>query len=57
MSKKGNEIREIYCDAKNCVYNVQDCKCTAQSVSIGTKNACSCTDTLCGTFTLGSSPQ
>jgi len=52
MAKRNHEIEGIYCDAKNCVYNVGDCRCNAGHVSIGTKNACSTSETLCGTFTL-----
>jgi len=53
MNKKTvKEIGEIYCDAKNCVYNEGDHKCMAGSISVGSQNACSCNETLCATFTL-----
>ncbi|MBR2411845.1 MAG: DUF1540 domain-containing protein [Clostridia bacterium] len=50
MSKKCNEKCNILCEAKNCVYHSTDSKCTASSIKVGSKNACSCSDTCCDTF-------
>lgn len=53
MHKKNpNALHGIHCDAKNCIYNAENCACTANEISVGTKNACSVNETLCGTFKL-----
>lgn len=56
-SGNGNIIGEIYCDAQNCIYNEQGSKCAAGNISVGTKNASSANETLCGTFTLDSNAK
>ena len=50
MDKQIKEVRNIRCDAKNCVYHAEDCRCMAGSISVGTHNACTCGDTVCETF-------
>lgn len=52
MDKKIKEIRNITCDAKNCVYHSSDCKCMAGTIKVGCKDACSCNETNCATFEL-----
>lgn len=44
------EIKEVKCNATNCIYNQDGCKCTAGNIEVGTCNARSSTDTLCTTF-------
>lgn len=55
MDKKCKENSNIRCDAKNCVYHTTDCGCTAESIKVSNKNACSCTDTCCATFQMKNS--
>lgn len=50
MNKKCNENSNILCDAKNCVYHTTDSKCTASSIKVANKDACSCSETCCATF-------
>lgn len=52
MDKKVREVKNISCDAKNCVYHSSDCKCMAGSIRVGSQNACSCGETSCATFEL-----
>ena len=37
------------CDAQECKYN-NDCYCTADRISVGTSDACTCSETECKTF-------
>lgn len=46
------EIKEITCDAHNCIYNDADCKCMAGSIEVGSCDACTCGETSCRTFKL-----
>ncbi|MBR3766851.1 MAG: DUF1540 domain-containing protein [Clostridia bacterium] len=55
MNKKCEENSNITCDAKNCIYHTTDCGCTAESIKVSNKNACSCTETCCATFELKNS--
>ncbi|MBR3595627.1 MAG: DUF1540 domain-containing protein [Clostridia bacterium] len=55
MSKNCKENSNICCDVKNCVYHTTDCKCTADSIKVSNKNACSCAETSCATFKLNES--
>lgn len=50
MNKKCKENSNICCDAKNCVYHTTDCGCTADSIRVSNKNACTCAETSCATF-------
>lgn len=43
-------IKGISCSAKNCIYHDGDNYCTAERISVGTANACCCSDTVCATF-------
>lgn len=45
-----HEIKEIKCNAENCIYNEDGCKCMAGHIEIGPSSAWSCADTLCATF-------
>lgn len=45
-----HEIKEIKCNAKNCIYNEDGCKCIAGHIEVGTTSACTCAETLCTTF-------
>ena len=40
----------VVCDVSNCVYHDGDNYCTAERISVGTANACCCSDTICATF-------
>ena len=50
MEKEIKKIDEIKCNAQNCIYNEDGCKCVAGNIEVGTKNARSSTETLCATF-------
>lgn len=52
-SSKQNDKR-IKCDAKNCIHNSADCRCTADSIKVGCSSACTCDETACKTFELSS---
>ena len=39
-------IKDIRCNACNCVHHADDYKCTAGHIEIGNTSACSCQDTL-----------
>ncbi len=43
-------IREISCNAKNCVYNENGQKCVAGHINVGTSTACTSSETFCSTF-------
>lgn len=43
-------IREINCDACNCVYHDGICTCTADHIDVGCENSCCSDDTRCATF-------
>ena len=51
-SSKQNDKR-IKCDAKNCIHNSADCRCTAESIKVGCSDACTCDETACRTFESG----
>ncbi|MBR0348059.1 MAG: DUF1540 domain-containing protein [Clostridia bacterium] len=44
------EIKEIKCNAHNCVYNEDGCKCVAGHIEVGPSSACTCAETICATF-------
>ncbi len=46
----GKEIKEISCNAKNCIYNENGCHCTANHVDVGTSSASTSSETYCSTF-------
>lgn len=50
-------IKDIRCNACNCVHHADDYKCTAGHIEIGNTSACSCQDTLCATFELDNSKK
>lgn len=52
MDKKIKEVKNITCDAKNCVYHTPESKCMAGSIKVGSCGACSCGETNCATFEL-----
>lgn len=39
----------VNCEACHCIYN-EDHKCDAAKIGIGGSSACSCQETMCGTF-------
>ncbi len=43
-------IKEISCNAKNCVYNENGMKCVAGHINVGSSNACNSSETYCSTF-------
>lgn len=45
-----HEIKEIKCNAVNCVYNEDGSKCIAGHIEIGPSSACTCAETICATF-------
>ncbi len=45
-------IKEIKCDACNCVYNDGACECTADHINVDYAKNCGCTEALCSTFTM-----
>lgn len=46
------EIKDIKCNAINCVYNSDASKCTAGHIVVGNSSACNCDQTQCSTFEL-----
>ena len=53
MEQKAKEIKNITCNARNCAYNdKQRSKCMAGSIQVGTRDACTCSETICATFQL-----
>ena len=52
MDKKIKEVKNIKCDAQNCVYHTGECSCMAGSIHVGSPDACSCGETKCSTFEL-----
>ena len=53
----GKVVKDIRCNACNCVHHADDYKCTAGHIEIGNTSACSCQDTLCATFELDNSKK
>lgn len=45
-----HEIKEIKCNAVNCVYNEDGRKCVAGHIEVGPSSACTCAETICATF-------
>ncbi|MBQ7548383.1 MAG: DUF1540 domain-containing protein [Clostridia bacterium] len=45
-----HEIKDIHCNAKNCVYNEEGSKCVAGHIEVGPSSACTCAETICATF-------
>lgn len=43
-------IKEISCNAKNCVYNEDGQRCNAGHINVGTSTACKSSETCCSTF-------
>ncbi len=43
-------IKEISCNAKNCVYNEGGMKCVAGHIDVGSSTACKSSETYCSTF-------
>lgn len=43
-------IKEISCNARNCVYNESGCKCNAGHIEVGTSTASKSSETCCSTF-------
>lgn len=51
MSRRPAEIKNIKCDAQNCVYNsAEDKKCMAGEIKVGTPHASTSAETICSTF-------
>ncbi len=42
--------RGIDCNVTNCIFNKEDCHCTAEKITVGPQNASTSADTLCATF-------
>ncbi len=43
-------IKEISCNAKNCIYNENGQRCNAGHIDVGTSSACKSSETYCSTF-------
>lgn len=43
-------IKGITCDARNCAYNAEGCKCHAPEISVGPSYAATSSETVCATF-------
>lgn len=50
MNDQNTVISCVECDAVNCIHNNHQCRCTAKNIKIGTHSACTCSDTVCQSF-------
>ncbi len=50
-------IREIKCDATNCVYNEGTYECHADHIDVDWSKGCDCCEAKCSTFSLNDSSK
>ena len=50
-------IREIKCDATNCVFNEGTYECHAEHIDVDWSKGCDCCEAKCSTFSLDNSSK